>query len=64
LQDLAYTYDAVGNVITILDGRNSSQKQCFMYNNLNRLTKGTTYTDAPKGCTTQLGNGNYDESYS
>jgi RHS repeat-associated protein len=63
LQNLSYTYDAVGNVETILDGNNSNQKQCFSYDNLYRLTKATTYQDTPKGCSTQLGNGNYTEDY-
>ena len=30
---------------------------------LNRLTKGTTSNDSAKGCTTHLGNGNYDDDY-
>ncbi len=63
LQNLSYTYDNNGNVLTIVDVKNSSQKQCFQYDGLNRLTKGTTYSDTPQGCTTQLGNGNYNETY-
>jgi RHS repeat-associated protein len=63
LQDLSYTYDNMGNVLTILDAQNSNQKQCFTYDSLNRLTKGTTSNDSTKGCTTQLGNGNYSEDY-
>jgi RHS repeat-associated protein len=37
--------------------------QCFTYDSLNRLTKGTTSNDSAKGCNTQLGNGNYSEDY-
>jgi RHS repeat-associated protein len=62
-QNLAYSYDAVGNVKTILEATNANQKQCFTYDALDQLTKGTTSTDTPQGCTTQLGVGNYDESY-
>ena len=65
LQNLDYGYDKVGNILTILDATNSSQKQCFTYDALNRLTRGTTTNDSDpaKQCgTTQLGNGNYDQS--
>ena len=61
---VSYTYDKVGNILTILDARNSNQKQCFTYDTLNRLTKATTNNDAAKGCTTSVGNGNYNETYS
>ena len=63
LQNLTYTYDEVGNVKTILDVINSSQKQCFTYDDLNRLTKATTYQDATQGCTAQIGNGYYTQNY-
>jgi YD repeat-containing protein len=63
LQNLSYTYDQVGNLKTIQDALNSNQKQCFTYDALDRLTKATTSTDSAQSCTTQLGNGNYDESY-
>ena len=62
LQSLTYTYDNVGNIQTIVDGLNSSQKQCFTYNSLNRLTKGTTY-DTSTSCTIQSGVGTYHEEY-
>jgi RHS repeat-associated protein len=64
LQKTTYTYDAVSNIKTITDASNSSQKQCFQYDDLDRLTKATTYNDSPQGCTSQLGQGNYDETYS
>lgn len=64
LVDLTYTYDAAGNVNTILDLNNSGQQQCFNYDSLNRLTTASTHNDPGQGCTTQLGGGNYDESYS
>ncbi|MCP4127041.1 MAG: hypothetical protein GY753_08270, partial [Gammaproteobacteria bacterium] len=38
LQDLNYTYDAAGNIKTIIDANNSSQRQCFRYDELDRLT--------------------------
>jgi RHS repeat-associated protein len=64
LQDLDYGYDKIGNILTILDATNSSQQQCFTYDALNRLTRGTTTNDTENGCgSTQLGNGNYDQSY-
>jgi RHS repeat-associated protein len=63
LQSLTYTYDSVGNIKTIIDVKNASQKQCFQYDALDRLTNATTYGDTPQGCTTQLGEGNYNESY-
>ncbi len=63
LQNLSYTYDAVGNIKTITDARNANQKQCFQYDPLGRLTKATTYNDALQGCTSQLGAGNYNEIY-
>ena len=65
LQNLDYGYDGVGNILTILDAANSSQKQCFTYDALNRLTRGTTTNDNEIGkqCgSAQLGNGNYDQS--
>jgi RHS repeat-associated protein len=64
LQGLSYTYDANGNIKTISDARNSDQKQCFDYDTLNRLTGATTTNDAVLGCTANVGNGNYDETYS
>jgi RHS repeat-associated protein len=37
LQDLNYTYDAVGNVLTILDNKAGPQTQTFTYDALDRL---------------------------
>ena len=37
LQDLNYTYDAVGNVLTILDNKAGPQTQTFHYDALDRL---------------------------
>ncbi|MCI0552520.1 MAG: hypothetical protein L0287_16340, partial [Anaerolineae bacterium] len=64
LQSFEYDYDKNANIETILDHSNSDQKLCFSYDTLNRLTKSTTYEDGSKGCTTQLGQGNYSETYS
>jgi RHS repeat-associated protein len=62
LQDLLYTYDNAGNVVSIVDNPNNGQKQCFQYDALNRLTKGTTL-DGTLGCPTQTGVGTYNETY-
>ncbi len=51
--DLQYTYDSVGNVLTIFDSY-QYQQQNFTYDALNRLTRGYT---------TLYGSGPYDESY-
>jgi RHS repeat-associated protein len=37
LQNLSYTYDAVGNVLSITDGMNGGQTQHFSYDPLDRL---------------------------
>jgi hypothetical protein len=37
--------------------------QNISYGSFNRLTKDTISNDSAKGCTTQLGNGNYSEDY-
>ncbi|MCO6452041.1 MAG: RES domain-containing protein [Caldilineales bacterium] len=62
LQNLTYTYDAAGNVKTIVDASNSSQKQCFNYDELDRVTQGYT---GNSGCTAYAatGNGPFDEQY-
>ena len=62
LQNLSYTYDAVGNVTSIVDGVNSSQRQCFGYDALDRLTNAFT---GNSGCTayTTGGTGPYNHTY-
>ncbi|MCO5245532.1 MAG: hypothetical protein M9927_17225 [Anaerolineae bacterium] len=62
LQNLSYTYDAVGNVASIVDGVNSSQRQCFGYDALDRLTNAFT---GNSGCTayTTGGTGPYNHTY-
>ncbi|OGZ13424.1 MAG: hypothetical protein A2942_01090 [Candidatus Lloydbacteria bacterium RIFCSPLOWO2_01_FULL_50_20] len=47
LQDLNYTYDAVGNIITIQDysGNNAAASTTYTYDNLYRLTRASS-TDA------------------
>jgi YD repeat-containing protein len=64
LQDLSYLYDEAGNVLRILDAKNSNQKQCFKYDDLDRLTQATTNGNADLGCTADLDNGNYPQDYS
>ncbi|MGI6377326.1 MAG: hypothetical protein ACOX3S_15240 [Anaerolineae bacterium] len=54
LQELAYDYDDVGNVLEITDTVNSGQVQTFTYDDLNRLL--TAETDA-------TGTGQYDHTY-
>jgi RHS repeat-associated protein len=54
LQDLAYTYDPVGNVLTVTDGANDGQVQQFRYDSLDRLTHAWT---------TGGGYGAYDRRY-
>jgi RHS repeat-associated protein len=67
LQDLTYSYDAVGNVKQQLNSTpgSAAQKQCFSYDGLNRLKDGFT-TTASDNCTGYIGvgNGPYTESYS
>ncbi len=54
LLNLSYTYDSVGNVVTITDSKNSGQVQNFTYDALDRLTHAWT---------TGGGNGAYDWTY-
>jgi RHS repeat-associated protein len=54
VQNLQYTYDAVGNIKTITDGANSGQVQTFTYDHLDRLTNAQT---------SAVGSGQYSESY-
>lgn len=64
LQHLAYSYDLVGNVTSIVDSNNSSQRQCFTYDALDRLTR--AFTTGDPTCTASnltVGAGAYDEVY-
>jgi RHS repeat-associated protein len=67
LQDLTYSYDAVGNVQQQLNTTSwsAAQKQCFSYDGLNRLTAGFTTTGSDN-CTgyTGVGSGPYNETTS
>ncbi|MGI6249741.1 MAG: RHS repeat-associated core domain-containing protein, partial [Anaerolineaceae bacterium] len=55
LLNLEFTYDSVGNILTITDQLNSSQVQTFGYDALNRLTSAST---------NGVGEGQYSQSYS
>jgi RHS repeat-associated protein len=62
LHKLTYTYDSVGNVKTLVDTLNSSQRQCFGYDGLDRLTSAFT---GNSGCTaySATGTGPYNHTY-
>jgi RHS repeat-associated protein len=62
LQNLSYTYDAVGNIASLVDGVNSNQRQCFQYDALDRLTNAFT---GNSGCTAYAtgGTGPYNHTY-
>ena len=62
LQNLSYTYDAVGNVASIVDGVNSSQRQCFGFDALDRLTNDFTGNSDCTAYTTG-GTGPYNHTY-
>ncbi len=49
-QNLSYAYDAVDNVKSIVDGNNSNQRQCFHYDDRNRLDHAYTGTGGTGGC--------------
>ena len=64
--DLAYHYDAAGNVRRIIDTTNAGQQECFVYDALNRLTRGFTNHNSDSACSAPnagVGAGPYDESY-
>ena len=54
LQDLSYTFDDVGNILTLTDGVNSGQVQSFGYDWLDRLISAST---------TAAGDGQYSHTY-
>jgi RHS repeat-associated protein len=62
LQNLSYSYDAVGNIASLVDGVNSNQRQCFQYDALDRLTNAFT---GNSGCTAYAtgGTGPYNHIY-
>ncbi len=56
LQNLSYTYDAVGNVNTIADGVNAAYNESFGYDDLHRLTGATGAYSALRYAYDQIGN--------
>jgi RHS repeat-associated protein/uncharacterized repeat protein (TIGR01451 family) len=63
LQNLGYSYDAVGNVASIVDVANSSQRQCYSYDALHRLTRGfTTGATTCNNNPNTVGSGPFDET--
>jgi RHS repeat-associated protein len=66
LQNLTYYYDAAGNVTRIRDDNNSGQRQCFVYDALNRLEQAFIGdTNCAPITAPPVGNGFYaPESYS
>jgi len=59
---VTYSYDNGGNVTNLVDTVNSSQKQCFQYDWLDRLT-GAFTGDAPCAAFSATGTGYYNDSY-
>jgi RHS repeat-associated protein len=63
LQNLSYTYDTVGNVKSIVDVANSSQRQCYNYDALHRLLRGfTTGATTCNNNPNSVGSGPFDET--
>jgi RHS repeat-associated protein len=63
LLDLRYDYDNRGNITSILDVKNSSQKQCFGYDGLSRLISAAVGTNDAT-CSGMVGLGEYaNEAY-
>ncbi|MEM8926545.1 MAG: hypothetical protein AAGD35_23820, partial [Actinomycetota bacterium] len=64
-QRLQYTYDEAGNVTRIADAVNAGQRQCFTYDNLDRLTRAFT-TGGSNDCTSPASAGvaGYNDTYS
>jgi RHS repeat-associated protein len=56
VQNLAYGFDAVGNLMSITDGVDSSQSQTFAYDSLNRLTSAAGFYGAQTFSYDDLGN--------
>ncbi len=54
LQSFTYTYDGVGNILTITEGTNANQVQTFTYDHLDRLKTAAT---------TAVGLGTYNFAY-
>ncbi|HNR46175.1 MAG TPA: RHS repeat-associated core domain-containing protein [Anaerolineaceae bacterium] len=64
LQSLDYDYDAIGNITSIKNFRNSNQVQCFGYDAMDRLVSGFTASSTTCPQYAAVGNGAYQESYS
>ncbi len=65
-QNLSFTYDIGGRTTKIVDGINANQRECFRYDDLNRLTgaftgdAGCTTIDSTTGTQTYTDTYNYD----
>ncbi|NOX60759.1 MAG: hypothetical protein GXP42_02235, partial [Chloroflexi bacterium] len=60
---LSYTYDATGNILSLVETTNANQKQCFEYDALGRLVHGFTGNDACMVYDASRGSGVYDRIY-
>ncbi|HWL37079.1 MAG TPA: RHS repeat-associated core domain-containing protein [Frankiaceae bacterium] len=68
IEDVGYTYDSDGNVVSVRDAKASatttSQRECFEYDPLNRLTRAyTTGTTCAESPTLTFGVDPYDLGY-
>lgn len=68
LQDLTYSFNQVGtaegtDIANVLDSVNGGQRECYQYDNLNRLTRAFTGNSACTAPNTTTGANPYDRSY-
>ncbi|MBU1493089.1 MAG: hypothetical protein KJ956_03875 [Actinobacteria bacterium] len=64
IQRLEYeNHDQIGNITRIRDYRNQSQRQCYEYDDINRLTRGYTGNDTCTAVNNNRGDGIYDQTF-